>query len=191
MLSFGRSFAAALVAAWLVGAPSANAALVDFDLDGEIETLAGDFEPATGTLSFDTENILVTDIGGGLFARTLTLADIMLSLAAFGQTFTEADVLADPDDEVVELGDDGVPFTLALDFDLGTGFMFSLFDVEPNGPGVLTFTGSVDVLSPDPGPGQGSTGGGRPDGVIPLPATLPLLLGAFGVAGLVLRRRAA
>lgn len=185
-----RSAAVAFVAAFGMGLPAA-ATPASFLLSGEIEDLLGDLEPASGFLNFDTDDIVVVDTGGGVFSRTLTLADIDLELTAFGQTFTELDVLADPADEIVELGEDGVPFTLALDFDLGTGFMFSLFDVEPDGQGGLTFIGSVDVLSPDPGPGTGSTGGGRPDGVIPLPATLPLLLGALGVAGLVLRRRAA
>lgn len=183
-----RAAAAAAAVAFGMALPTA-ATSANFLLSGEIVDLMGDREPASGFLSFDTDDILVVDTGGGVFSRTLTLADIALSLTAFGESFTEANVLAEPGDEVVELGEDGVPFTLALDFDLGMGVMFSLFDVEHDGQGGLTFTGSVDILSPDGGAGTGSPGSGGADGVIPLPATLPLLLGALGVGGLVLRRR--
>ena len=174
--------AAALAAAWSIGiAAPAAAAPVSFMLEGRFLALDGSFEPASGTLGFDDDASL---------GRTRILNEITLSLTAFGRTFTAADVRDVPGEPVLEF-DDGVPTVLALDFDPEERVMFSLFDVRLEAPSLLRFTGSVDLMSLNPGPGTGSTGGGRPDGVIPLPATLPLLLGALGAGGLLLRRRPA
>lgn len=173
------------------------AAPVSFALDGSF-LIESAQQAASGSISFNTDNLQDVDCEDGDLC--LALADLEAFALSFDDPgfanpgpFGLGDLIGDGAQIVFSANgtpDALEPVSLMLDIAFSEGFLLEIF-AEDFAGGVFSFSGSLSALSPDPGPGTGSTGGGRPDGVIPLPATLPLLLGALGVAGLVLRRRAA
>lgn len=176
----------------LAAAPPATAAqrTVDFivtadDSDPFLDFAPFSFAQGTGSVTFDDDLIVFGD-------EELSPDDgLQISFTIFGQTFDETDDAF--------FGDPGFPFPL-LQFDnfeivgltygvAEDGFLvstaidqpgvlgFDLFGLEDRGDGVLVGDLFLDV---------------DPDAVgaaVPLPATLPLALGAFGLIGLMARRR--
>ena len=208
-----RTFTSVTAAAIL--AVSAPASALTVDLVGSV--VAGEFEGTVGTgqLTFD-ENLLVglqpdEELG---FATLSPDVDPMFALTftIFGQTFTEADDVDAPEFPSAFFGD-----TNEL---LGIDFQVSEFPFTEGGQAIEIDQEGVfeiaifppfflDILIPDLDFPFGVVNEGgviglqeiepfevliavnNDFGVVPLPATLPMLLGALALGGVALRRRKA
>lgn len=161
--------------------------------------LSGTFDgnAATGVLNYDVNGTFLTGDNCVDGDACLTLS----AVTAFSLSFEDADftlldpfgldsLLGDPSRIVLVLDGD-VPAMLELDIAFGPDLMLSVATGGFNkNTFTFTFSSTIDPRGTNQ-PGTGSTGSGGGDAVVPLPATLPLLLGALGLGGLVFRRRAA
>lgn len=176
----------------LAAAPPATAAprTVDFIVTADDSDPFLDFSPfsfaqGTGTVTFDDALIVVGD-------EEISPNDgLTISFTIFGQTFDETDdaFFGDPNFPFPLLQFDnfeivGLTFGVAEDgFLVSTAINqpgilgFDMFGLEDRGDGVHVGDIFLDV---DPDAALGA---------VPLPATLPLALGAFGLIGLMARRR--
>ncbi|MFN3259784.1 MAG: hypothetical protein ACE37J_04410 [Pikeienuella sp.] len=195
-MNLTRLLRGACAGAALAGASALSSQAASFDFSAVLPAFESLPEATIeGTLSFDDSAFIenLASPGAGFIPGSAVSISFVLS----GRTFTEADADASLELEVEDFGGPGAPLFSILDFnyefdgDALSTFAFA-FGGEPDidDAGDLVFEGEFfTFMGGNTTPG--SPGPGNPDGVIPLPATLPLLLGALGVGGLLLRRRPA
>ena len=207
-----RTFTSVTAAAILaVSAPAS--ALTVIDLAGTV--VAGEFEgtQGTGQLTFD-ETVLqgLEENGGSDFPFLSPEVDPMFALTftIFGQTFTEEDDIFAPDAGptafFLDDGFDGVLFQVSEQqiFDEGvvteidqegvsdiTIFPTFFFDFLEEGFLFGTVSEGDVIGLQETEPFEVAIAINNGFGVVPLPATLPMLLGALALGGVALRRRKA
>lgn len=175
-----RVAAAAALAGVLSAAPAS--ALTTVNVSGTV--LDGVFAGTTGsgTVSFD-ETLLTPGVDFVFSPENDPLFDITFTI--FSQTFDETDDVDFPEFAQLQVDSGGTPDF--LDFIVSEEFFFSnttdiLF------PGVFNI--GFGDLTPDGSGGFITEIFVNNTQVVPLPATLPLLLGALGGAAMFARRRA-
>ena len=193
-----RTFLGAAAVAAMLAAPAH--ALTRIDFTGAV--VNGVFADTVGTGFVEYNEALLTNIGAEELSPQLDAA-FDLSFTIFGQTFTPADDINQPN----------FPFALFFDGVLdGFDFIVSEYQLDPGGdPQTLTditqvgvFGFSVEGLFVEQGLPENEEfpsilAVALPDfdvfvddfgpQVVPLPATLPLLTGALLLAGVAARRR--